>query len=79
MWQAIISYLIVALAALWLVWHLFVPTSLRQRLRPGTPAGHGCGSDGCGDCPSGCGPQEQSVVIRPARNSGTPPGRGRRS
>ncbi|EKF76007.1 hypothetical protein A11A3_00895 [Alcanivorax hongdengensis A-11-3] len=67
MWQQLITYLIVALSAAWLVWHLFLPAALRQRLRPGKPVAQGCGSGGCNDCATGCAPTgAQPVVIKPA-------------
>ena len=45
MWQTLITYLLVALAALWLVRHLFWPA------RSGNASG--CASGGCDQC-AGC-------------------------
>lgn len=46
--EAAIVYGLVALAAAWTVWKLFLPRSLKARLsKRGTK---GCGDGGCGDC-----------------------------
>jgi len=51
--QNAIVYLIVAAAAAWQVWHLFVPPAVKSRLRPGRSGVHDC-SDGCAGCPNAC-------------------------
>lgn len=51
--QTIITYLVVAAAAIWVVWSMLLPKSLKRRLtaKKAVPAGKaGCGPDcGCGD------------------------------
>lgn len=63
--QAIFTYCIVAVAAAWLVWTLFLPDSLKGRLRPAAGAGHaGPGAAGeCRTCP-GCPPAAGSAPAR---------------
>jgi hypothetical protein len=53
--QAVITYFIVALAAAWLVWTLFLPEVLRRKLRPVAARGPSDCADGCAGC-SGCPP-----------------------
>lgn len=63
MLQALITYTIVALAALWVLWHIILPASVRQRLRPARlrRQGESCSDDGCSGC-SGCGSSDQQPV-----------------
>jgi hypothetical protein len=57
--QTLLAYLIVALAAAWVLWSIILPARtreiLRRRVGLGTPAcgalGGVCGEGGCGDCP----------------------------
>ncbi len=58
MFQAVVTYCIVAFAAAWLVWTLFMPQSLRKRLRPARAAAYRPASDcasGCSGCPMSSG------------------------
>lgn len=53
--QTVVAYCIVAVAVAWLAWTLFLPASLRNRLRGGgrkEPTASDC-SDGCATC-AGC-------------------------
>ena len=66
MLQALITYTIVALAALWVLWHIILPASVRQRLRPARlrRREESCGDDGCAGC-NGCGSSNpQPVRVR---------------
>jgi hypothetical protein len=59
--QALLTYLIVALAAAWVLWSIVLPVRLRSALRRGlglrapvcglSGEGAGCGEDGCRGCP----------------------------
>ena len=71
MTQTIVTYCIVAIAAAWLVWTLFIPASLRNRLRGGrtSPKAPDC-SDGCAAC-SGCPTGDAPVKHHHARNPAT--------
>ena len=52
MWQTVIAYLLVAGAAGWIAWSLFLPTAWRRRIRHPFRAAAGGGAtptaDGCG-------------------------------
>ncbi len=53
MWQAALTYAIVAAAGAWVAWHVLLPRGLRARLRqalrrPAASAG-ACGACGCDD------------------------------
>jgi hypothetical protein len=53
MWQAALTYAIVAAAGAWVAWHVLLPRGLRARLRqvlrrPAANSG-GCGACGCDD------------------------------
>lgn len=61
--QAILAYCIVAVAAAWLVWTLFLPGSLKGRLRPAARARPGLPGD-CGSC-AGCPPVRRRVPVPP--------------
>ncbi len=67
MLQALITYTIVALAALWVLWNIILPTSIRQRLRPARlrRQQENCSDDGCSGC-NGCGSSSapQPVKVR---------------
>ncbi len=65
--QNVIVYLIVAAAAAWQIWYLFVPAAVKKRLHPGKPGGHDC-SDGCAGCPSACTRASPSPARIKARN-----------
>ena len=69
--QTVVAYAIVAVAVAWLVWTLFLPASLRERLRGGTPKkAPDCG-DGCAAC-DGC----PTAAPTPKQHKGdTQPGR----
>jgi hypothetical protein len=54
MWQAALTYLIVAAAGAWVAWSVLLPRSLRARLRrtlrrdaPAPASGGACGNCGC--------------------------------
>jgi hypothetical protein len=50
--EAALVYLLVALAAAWTVWKLFLPRALKARLKRGksAKAETACGDGGCGRC-----------------------------
>lgn len=69
MLQALIAYVLVALAGAWVLWNLVLPASLRLRLRPararrGDGLAGGCADGGCANCASGCSSPDQPVTVR---------------
>jgi ABC-type uncharacterized transport system permease subunit len=55
MTQTLLAYGATAIAAVWVVWSVLLPRSLKQKLRGGDKAALPKGKAGCGSDDCGCG------------------------